>query len=334
MKAKIAGMVTSYVTLWKNEPLASAQSDWLWHQTPHSFGRWGNVQMIANAEKPDFLVLYNFEFPQLYPPTKKQRLKTFLTQGWKPAPSRDEIILPLFRSVPKERIISLWREPPLDEYLEIYNRNYQVSKNYCGYVYAPDDSAPIPDYMPAIWYHGNSFRELNEMPAPEKVKACSWITSGIDRSNNHKQRLEFLKTAQEQELNFDLYGRNLPIWAKSNGALSNKWHAMAPYYYNLAIENYAANSWYVTEKLWDALLAWCLPIYYGGPAADKLLPAGSFIRLPNLDKNGINFIKEVIASPDLWRESLPAIAEARQVILHELNLLNWLSNQIIKNPST
>ena len=95
-------------------------------------------------------------------------------------------------------------------------------------------------------------------------------------------------------------------------------------------KNYAGNSWYVSEKLWDSLLAWCLPIYYGGSAADKLLPPGSFLRLPSLDEKGIAYIKEVIATPDAWFEAKEAIAEARQIILHKLNLLNWLSEYVTK----
>ena len=64
----------------------------------------------------------------------------------------------------------------------------------------------------------------------------------------------------------------------------------------------------------------------GGAAADKLLPAGSFLRLPSLDEKGVEFIKEVLATADYWHEARDKIAEARQIILHELNLLNWLSN--------
>ncbi len=108
------------------------------------------------------------------------------------------------------------------------------------------------------------------------MKTYSWITSGISRTINHRQRLAFLKFLQESEFEFDLYGRGLPDWAKTSGEVQNKCHAMAPYYYNLSIENYADNNLYVSEKLWDALLCWCLPIYYGGSAADKLLTPGSF----------------------------------------------------------
>lgn len=96
------------------------------------------------------------------------------------------------------------------------------------------------------------------------------------------------------------------------------------------LKNYADNEWYVTEKLWDALLSWCLPIYYGGTAADKLLPPGSFLRLPSLDEKGMDYIKEVTANLDAWYEAKSAIAEARQIILHELNLMNWLSDFAVK----
>ncbi|MCY7285118.1 MAG: glycosyltransferase family 10, partial [Cyanobacteria bacterium CAN_BIN43] len=148
--------------------------------------------------------------------------------------------------------------------------------------------------------------------------------------HNHRQRLAFLKLLQDNRLNFDLYGRNLPIWSNSFGSVANKSHALAPYYYNLAIENYADNGWYVSEKLWDALLSWCLPIYYGGSAADKLLPPGSFLKLPSLDEQGLRYIQEVTATPDAWYAAKDAIAEARQIILHKLNLVNWLSDFVGK----
>jgi hypothetical protein len=49
-----------------------------------------------------------------------------------------------------------------------------------------------------------------------------------------------------------------------------------------------------------------------------------------LDEKGLAYIKEVTATPDAWHEAKSAIAQARQIILHELNLLNWLSNFVDK----
>ncbi|HYW18931.1 MAG TPA: glycosyltransferase family 10 [Nodularia sp. (in: cyanobacteria)] len=317
MNIKTIGMISSYGNLDK-------KGDWLWQQTPDQFGLWGNIQMQALASKPDFLVMYQFDFPQ--PPQPKSWWDNIRKREQKTELDIDSLL----RGVSKERIIYLLREPPLDEVIENHQRVYQQAQKYCGYVSGPDDFAPHPDYMPAIWYHGNSFRELDEMPPPEKMSPCSWITSGISRTANHRQRLNFLQSLQSSDIKFDLYGRDLPIWANKSGELGNKWHGMAPYYYNLAIENYADNSWYVSEKLWDALLAWSLPIYYGGCAADKLLPPGSFLRLPSLDEKGIAYIREVTATPDAWYAAKDAIAEARQIILHKLNLLNWLSEFVGK----
>lgn len=309
---KTVGMISSYNAL-------ENRCDWLWQQTPQAFGIWGNIQMQALAEKPDFLLMYQFDFPPPVPqPSLLERLRKKAKQ---PELSIDNLL----RSVSKERIIYLLREPPLDEIVEINKRNYQQAENYCGYISGPDDFAPVPNYMPAIWYHANAFKDLNEMPSPVKVASCSWITSGINRTANHRQRLDFLQSLESENMPIDFYGRGLQKWVKTSGELGNKWHGMAPYYYNLAIENYADNNWYVSEKLWDSLLAWCLPIYYGGPAADKLLPPGSFLRLPSLDAKGIAYIQEVISSPDAWYTAKEAIAEARQIILHKLNLLNWLS---------
>ncbi|MFB2737186.1 glycosyltransferase family 10 domain-containing protein [Umezakia ovalisporum] len=317
MNLKIIGMISSYGNLDKT-------GDWLWQQTPNHFGIWNNIQMQALQAKPDLLLMYQFDFP------KPDRGQAWWEKLGKKNQKPKLNISSILRGVPKERIIYLVREPPLPEVINITQRNYQEAQKYCGYISGPDEFAPIPDYMPAIWYHGNSFRELNELPPPEKVYYCSWITSGINRTRNHGQRLNFLQSLQTHEIKFDLYGRNLPSWSKSSGELGSKWHGMAPYYYNLAIENYAENSWYVSEKLWDSLLAWCLPIYYGGPAADKLLPPGSFLRLPSLDEKGIACIEEVTATPDAWYTAKNAIAEARQVILHKLNLLNWLSEFVAR----
>jgi hypothetical protein len=284
---------------------------------------WGNIQMQALAEKPDFLLMYQFNFPQpSKSPSLIERLKKL---NKKTEPKKEIDIQSLLRGVSKDRIIYLLREPPLEEVLEGHKRAYQVAQEYCGYISGPDDFAPIPDYMPAIWYHANSFKELNEMPPPEKVATCSWITSGISRTANHRRRLDFLQSLESSGMQIDFYGRGLEKWVKTSGELGNKWYGMSPYYYNLAIENYAENDWYVSEKLWDSLLAWCLPIYYGGSAADKLLPPGSFLRLPSLDEKGIKYIQEVTSTPDAWYEAKDAIAEARQIILHKLNLLNWLS---------
>ncbi|WP_017302417.1 glycosyltransferase family 10 domain-containing protein [Nodosilinea nodulosa] len=332
MALPVVGMRSSYGGL--------TQCDWLWKQTPQPFGVWGRMQLQSQDPRPDYLLLYQFNFHEQLAPRPQSRRQRWLSAlplakpeapGDAPGDAMDRLP-PQFRHVPKERIAFLLREPPLPEVRSQNLFNYAYARDYCGYVSGPDDSAPVPAYMPAIWYVNVSFRELNEAPPPEKHGPCSWITSGINRTESHRQRLAFLQQLQESGVPVEVYGRDLPPGTRTAGELSNKWSGMAPYTYNLAIENFAGNDWYASEKLWDALLAWCMPIYYGGGAADKLLPSGSFLRLPSLDEKGIEYIREVTASPDAWVEAKDAIAEARQVILHKLNLMNWLSEWVGQEP--
>jgi hypothetical protein len=317
------GMVSSYTGL-NPRPV-----DWLWNQSPHGSGRWKNIQLKARSSHPDFLLLYQYNFEP--PPKKTRRSKVLpfrrqaLTTHHPPEHSAINAVL---QQVPRERTISLTREPPLEEVINKQHYHYQSAQDHCAFVAGPADFAPVPDYMPAIWYVKASFRELDILGAPPKEQMCSWITSGINRTENHRKRLAFMQQLVNESVNVDLFGRGLPDWAKGGGEVSNKWHVMAPYYYNLAIENYADNAWYASEKLWDSLLSWCLPIYYGGSAADTLLPEGSFVRLPSLDEKGIAYIRDIISTPDAWHDRKEAIAEARQVILHKLNLMNWLSEYV------
>jgi hypothetical protein len=318
MSPTTIGMISSYTGL---QP---CPVDWLWQQSPKPFGRWGNIQIAAANANPDYLLLYQFDFPRPPQPLSlKDRLRGRKAPIYRPIdPIAD------FHGVPQSRRMSLLREPPLDEVVAANVWNYKQASHHCAYVSGPDDAAPVPNYMPAIWYVDVSFRELDEMAPPVKTQTCSWITSGISRTENHRKRLAFLKQVSDSQLDCDYYGRDLPDYIKASGRLNNKWHAMSPYFYNLAIENYADNSWYASEKLWDSLLAWCLPIYYGGSAADKLLPPGSFLRLPSLDEKGLAYIQEMTSTPDAWYAAQDAITEARQIILHKLNLLNWLSEYV------
>ncbi|MGF1541553.1 MAG: glycosyltransferase family 10 domain-containing protein [Pleurocapsa sp.] len=316
MMVKTIGMLSSYKNL--------GSRDWLWKQTPNHFGVWKNIQMLATAKQPDLLLLYQYDFPS------PQQSVSWWEKFKDRRNNKTEKIPNILQKVPQEKIIFLLREPPLAEVIKRNQLNYQIASQYCGYISGPDEFAPIPEFMPAIWYLRSSFAELNTGKVPEKQNICSWITSGISRTENHRKRLSFLRLLQDNHLKFDLYGRNLPDWSNSLGTVEDKWNAIAPYYYNLAIENYAENDLYVSEKLWDSLLGWCLPIYYGGSAADKLLPKGSFLRLPSLDEKGLAYIQEVTSSPDAWYEAKEKIAEARQIILHELNLLQWLSDFVEK----
>ena len=110
MNPKIISAITTYPGM--------SQSDWLWQQTPENFGKWGNIQMLANHPEPDFLLMYQFDFPK---PPKQQ---SWLDKIRRSSPKNSENdIRDKLRGVPQERIIYLIREPPLPEVIQITKAN-------------------------------------------------------------------------------------------------------------------------------------------------------------------------------------------------------------------
>lgn len=96
----------------------------------------------------------------------------------------------------------------------------------------------------------------------------------------------------------------------------------------LVVENFSSGGQYVSEKLWDALACWCLPLYYGSGAIAQLIPEDSYVRIPDLGDNGVRLVTEVMRDTGLWRRRLSAIAEARRRMLGELRIVEWLSREI------
>lgn len=125
------------------------------------------------------------------------------------------------------------------------------------------------------------------LPAPrpyEKRKLVSLLDSGKRVTEGHKIRLEL-----GQHSVVDWYGHGGKL-----GFVSDKWSALGPYFFNIAVENAAYAAWN-TEKLIDCFIAKTVPIYWGSldmiealgfdlsgmiPFSDKGQAEGLLSRLP------------------------------------------------------
>lgn len=80
----------------------------------------------------------------------------------------------------------------------------------------------------------------------------------------------------------DIFGKGWPKgFSKENSRTGNwklrKKEIMQPYYFNLCFEN-TATAHYMTEKIWDSIENYCLPIYYAANTqAYETFPKDSFI---------------------------------------------------------
>ncbi|KAF2513560.1 glycosyltransferase family 10 domain-containing protein [Flavobacterium foetidum] len=80
----------------------------------------------------------------------------------------------------------------------------------------------------------------------------------------------------------DIYGKGWPEGMSKENSRAGEWRTrkqtlLEPYKFNLCFENTIAFN-YLTEKIWDSIESYCLPIYYGaGTNVYEIFPENSFI---------------------------------------------------------
>ncbi|MFB6200960.1 MAG: glycosyltransferase family 10 domain-containing protein [Halorhabdus sp.] len=209
---------------------------------------------------------------------------------------------------------------------------------------------PLSDnYLIQVWWVDRSYDELKGISAGDLTKMAdlSWITTDRGKIDNpvwrlfrrtlirhgvkkherkwptvlnkggtdgHVLRMQFLERLTDQYPDLlDLYGRGDFSGPYYRGELADKWDGLAPYRYSLALENYKGKN-YFGEQLADALLAWCMPIYWGCTNLSEYLPENSYVWIDIEDDAAPERVREVVNS-DLREQNLDAIAEARRRIL-------------------
>lgn len=94
--------------------------------------------------------------------------------------------------------------------------------------------------------------------------------------------------------------------ALQNEFANNKQNYLRNYYFNICPENTSAYG-YTSEKLFEAISAGCIPIYWGAEFADEAVINEAAIIRWNRDDNGasaIRQIRELYANPKLLQEFL------------------------------
>jgi hypothetical protein len=264
----------------------------LWDLTPGRSRRWGEVCFHEQADGPaDYVVVFNWV---------EQPVKVVCDP---------------------RRVWLVVLEPPN----ELYRIQHFGAQCY-GRVFHTDSRLQSPRHVAGssavFWLVNRSYDELKACAPPEKTRSLSWITSSVSLTRGHRERMRFLARLQ-QRVPLDLYGRGFT-------PIAEKWDGLAPYRYSLAVESYRS-PYYWTEKIVDALLAWCLPIYCGCTRMAEYLPAEAMVCFELDDPDAPRKIQEV-AQSDLWLKRREAIAAARQMILDRHQLFPWVVERIRQFP--
>jgi len=172
------------------------------------------------------------------------------------------------------------------------------------------------------WHLKSDFDSLLELAPARKTKQISTVMSTKSHLRGHKERLEFISRAEKEIEALERFGRG------TQREIATKEEGLEDYRYSFALEN-SQQPDYFTEKLYDCLLTWTVPIYSGAPNLNQIFPAEAFVQIDISDTVGaIEKVKAIIADPSDYQNRLPALRQAREMLLSELGFHGFLKHLI------
>lgn len=176
-----------------------------------------------------------------------------------------------------------------------------------------------------VWYDFRGYEKILEAGLAEKTEDLSMICSTKQqRHTMHRQRFEFCEWLAGELPGIAYYG-------EGHRPIRRKFEALAPYRYHVVIENdFGPHHW--TEKLADAYLNGCLPIYQGCTNLEEYFPRESFVQIDIADRQkSLAAIRELLADPQTYPSRLDAIREARRRVMEEYNLPAMLERIVLEH---
>ncbi|MEA3458212.1 MAG: glycosyltransferase family 10 [Candidatus Thermoplasmatota archaeon] len=235
---------------------------------------------------------------------------------------------------PKENTILITHEPPtLGKYKSLFLKQFATvitcHKNI-------RHKNPIFQQQGLPWHVGRRQRnhvnlswskdydELVSIDRFHKDKKISVITSSKDGTVGHRQRLEFIRILK------DYFGERIDIFGRGINEIEDKWDALNRYKYHIALENSALED-YWTEKLSDAYLAGCYPIYYGCPNIEKYFDISSLAKIDITRPDQAIHIIESCLKEHRYENAQQYIKNARKDILNKCNVFPMVCSLINKD---
>lgn len=223
----------------------------------------------------------------------------------------------------KAKTLGWIQEPP--DHDSFYDK--QIG-SYCNQVYTCAHSR---------YYHGGENYVLKsgamfyhfDMPVGylmdtrfEKSKQISCVVSGI-KGGFYDFRLSIAETLKRVLPEMDVFGgpfkgRNIP----NHGRIENKYDALHPYQFSLCLEN---GNWegYISDKIIDAILCDCVPIYLGDiESARKLFEQVTILNAIGIEGN-THMIDRSICTADFQH--------AKHKWFKECNMFDMIKEFVMNN---
>lgn len=284
--------------------ITTSSPEWpLIKQTPGSKGLWGDYKFYINDDKVKdcdyWVVIENL--------MKKETIRC-----------------------PKENTILILGEPPQ---VKKYDQKFINQFSLLITCQRGLDHPRVINYQPGLsWFVGfnaitrefdiysKNYDELKKIRKFNKTKLISIVTSNKTSTEGHKKRLKFIELAKK------FFPDDLDIYGARVNMVPDKWDALAPYKYHIALENNVYPD-YWTEKISDAYLAGSFPFYSGCPNLSDYFSPKSFLAIDiNKPEETLEMIKNAVNN-NLYEKSIQEIDNARNLILDKYNLFALIADR-------
>lgn len=178
--------------------------------------------------------------------------------------------------------------------------------------------AALPWFIDIDGNFAVSYGSLNTELLPQKTKLISLIVSDKAFTHGHRERIKFAIKLKEY------FGDKIDIFGRGIREIDDKWMAIAPYKYHVAIENSSAQD-YWTEKLSDCFLAGTYPLYFGCQNVTDYFPSQSLTQIDIHNAETAIVQIEQIMNSQTYEHNLDALIQAKRLCLDKYNIFSMIT---------
>lgn len=165
------------------------------------------------------------------------------------------------------------------------------------------------------WWLKHDYDYLCKLEKPPKSDKTVYILSDASGGYGRSRRKDFASVLEQKGV--DVYGRIKGVGKGElgentrDGYWFGKESLLCDAKYSVEVDVGPCRN-YFSERVFDSVLMWCKPLYWGGTNVEKYLPSGSFQYI-DIYGDGSDVINPEPVDYD-------AIAEARQLLLNKYQL--------------
>ena len=184
---------------------------------------------------------------------------------------------------------------------------WMLFANHGASIWSPKSKSQI-DY---IW---------SDVPPTKSSTKISMFCSNQQWNPYHKRRFDFAKKLKE------VFPDHIDWFGNGVNPVATKYEGLHPYRHAVVLENgNSANL--ITEKLMDAYLGWCFPIYSGASNIHEYFPQKSLLRLDLEDfKKSCKQIEAILSDESHWERHLDSLIESRKLVRRHFNFLDRIGD--------